>query len=166
MAQPIPLDLPHSDPRVELQARLGRAPAEHAQALLAAYEVLQGLHDSGMLDLLRGALGSKDKVLDIAASTAGSPGSIRALRNLLLVTNMLSAIDPDVLRTFTQTAPQVLERMIRQPESPGLWRLIADFLWNPDFRHGLAAVNTMLEEFGRSWADANRHYSVGQSLAR
>jgi hypothetical protein len=25
-----------------------------------------------------------------------------------------------------------------------------DFLWNQDFRHGMAAVNTMLEALGRS----------------
>jgi len=33
--------------------------------------------------------------------------------------------------------------MVRQPERPGLWRLVKDFLWNQDFRHGLAAVNTI-----------------------
>jgi uncharacterized protein YjgD (DUF1641 family) len=152
MAHAITPDLPPSDPRAELQARLQRASTEHAEALLDAYELVQALHDSGTLDLLRGLLGSKDKVLDVAVSAAGSDGSVRALRNLLLIFNMLAAIDPEVLRLFTQATPQALKQMIREPEPPGLWRLIRDFLWNQDFRHGLAAVNTMLEEFGRSWA--------------
>ena len=39
MAQPIPLDLSIHDPRVERQSRLRDTPAEHAEALLAAYEV-------------------------------------------------------------------------------------------------------------------------------
>jgi len=149
VAQPIPLDVPSRDPRIELQAKLQAAPAEHAEALLAAYQVLQGLHDSGVLDLLRGALGSREKVLDVAVQAAGSPSSIRALRNLLLLTNMLGSIEPELLKTFTQAGPEAIKRMVRQPERPGLWTLIKDFLWNQDFRHGLAAVNTLLEVLGK-----------------
>src|SRR5205823_5603470 len=110
-------------------------------------EVVQGLHDSGMFDLVRGALGSRDKVLEVAVGAAGSPTSIRAIRNLVLLINMLGAIEPEVLGRFTKAGPQALKVMVRQPEPPGLWRLIKDFLWNQDFRHGLAAVNTMLETF-------------------
>ena len=50
MAQPIPLELPKRDPREELRSRLEHAPADHAAALLAGYEVLQGLHDRGVLE--------------------------------------------------------------------------------------------------------------------
>ncbi len=155
MAQPIALDLPVRDPRIALQRRLQDAPAEHAEALLAGYEVLQGLQDSGALDLMRGALGSRDKVLGVAVQAAGSSQSIRAIRNLLLLGNMLGEIEPEVLKTLAQTAPQALKAMVRKPERPGLWRLIKDFLWNKDFRHGLAAVNTMLEVFGRNISGAN-----------
>jgi uncharacterized protein YjgD (DUF1641 family) len=156
MASPITLEPPRTDPRLALQARLESAPAEHAEALLAAYEVLQGLHDRGALDLMRGALGSGDEVLDIAVAAAQSPGSIRGIRNLLLLINMLGAIDPEVLKAFTQGIPEAFREMVLEPEPPGLWRLIKDFLWNADFRHGLAALNTMLEAFGRSLSSANK----------
>jgi uncharacterized protein YjgD (DUF1641 family) len=150
MAQPIPLNVPNRDPRIALQSRLQDAPAAHAEALLDAYEVLQGLHDTGVLDLLRGALGSRDKVLDVAVGAAGSADAIRVTRNLLLLINMLAAIDPEVLGAFTQAGPLALKMMVREPEPPGIWRLLKDFLWNQDFRHGMAAVNTMLEVLGRS----------------
>ncbi|MBC8105653.1 MAG: DUF1641 domain-containing protein [Anaerolineae bacterium] len=150
MATAIPLDVPVRDPRIALQSRLQDAPAEHAEALLDGYEVLQGLHDSGVLDLLRGALESRDKVLEVAVGAAGSEASVRAIRNLLLLFNMLSAIEPEVLKTFTSAVPQALKLTARRPQPPGLWRLVKDFLWNQDFRHGLAAVNTLLETFGRS----------------
>jgi Cupin len=42
------------DPREALYHRLEKAPLEHVEALLAAYEVLQGLHDRGVLETLRG----------------------------------------------------------------------------------------------------------------
>jgi hypothetical protein len=77
MARPIPLTLPVRDPRAELQLRLQNAPAEHAEAILAACEVLQGLHECGVLELARGALQSSDKVLEIAVDAAQSPQSIR-----------------------------------------------------------------------------------------
>src|SRR5258705_3422351 len=111
MAQPIPLNLPARDPRAELQARLQNAPQEHAEALLAAYEVLQGLHDRGVLDLLRGALESGDNVLDIAVRAAESPASVRGIRNLILLINMLGEIDPEVLKLFTAAAPPALRMM-------------------------------------------------------
>ena len=50
MARPIPLELPKHDPREELRVRLQQAPAEHAEAVLASFEVLQGLHDCGVLE--------------------------------------------------------------------------------------------------------------------
>ena len=46
MAQPIPLEIPPRNPRAELRSRLEQAPEEHAEAVLAAYEVLQELHES------------------------------------------------------------------------------------------------------------------------
>jgi uncharacterized protein YjgD (DUF1641 family) len=149
VAQAIPLAPPNRDPAIELQARLQNASAEHAQALLAAYDVLQGLHDSGVFELLRGVLGSREKVLDVAVGSAGSPASLRAIRNLTLLANMLGEIDPAVLKSFTRAAPEALNMMVCQPEPPGLWTLMKDFLWNQDFRHGMAAVNRMLEVLGK-----------------
>lgn len=150
MASPIPLELPRTDPRVALQARLENAPAAHAEALLAAYEVLQGLHDRGVLDLMRGALGSGDKVLEIAVNAVQSPASIRGIRNLLLMINTFGAIEPELLKTFMQIIPETLQTMVRNPEPPGLWRLMQDFLWNQEFRRGMAALNTFLEVLGRN----------------
>ena len=157
MAHPIPLDVPPTDPAAQLQDRLHRAPAQHAEALLDVLNLLQALHDTGTLDLLRGAVGSRDKVLDIAATAAGSKQSLRAIENLVLISKMLAAIDPQVLRIFTETAPRAMTQMVNEPEKPGLWRLLKDFFFNPDFRHGLAAINTMFEEFGSAWNDGMKH---------
>src|ERR1700682_1115711 len=108
MAQPISLHVAPRDPRDELNSRLQQAPMDHAEAILAAYEVLQGLHDRGVLELARGALGSSEKVLEIAVDAAQSPQSIRGIRNLLLVINMLGAIDPERLGPLTRAVPQAL----------------------------------------------------------
>ncbi len=64
MARPIPLHLAPRDPLRELNSRLQQAPLEHAEAVLAANEVLQGLHDHGVLELMRGTLGGSEKILE------------------------------------------------------------------------------------------------------
>jgi uncharacterized protein YjgD (DUF1641 family) len=147
MARPILLERPTRDPRAELQARLEEAPAEHADALLAAYEVLQGLHDRGVFDLLRGALGSSDKVVEILVDEAKSPEAIRALQNFLILTKTFGTIDTDRLRAMTEA---VSATMLKPQDSPppGIWGL-SKKLWNKDFQRGLSAAQSLLEKFGR-----------------
>src|SRR6202163_2339477 len=100
MAKPIPLQLPARDPREELRSRLDRAPLEHAEALLAGYEVLQGLHDQGVLELLRGLLSAGSKVLEAAAEVGQAPESVRAIRNLIVLWKTLGEIDPALFDGF------------------------------------------------------------------
>lgn len=148
MAQPIPKALPARDPRKVLQSRLQEAPLEHAEALLSAYEVLQGLHDRGLLEILRGLLGSSSDVLEIVVEAVQSPQNIRSLRNLLLLVNMVGAIDPEQLQAVTHTLPAALNAISQQSKPPGLWRLAMQLLLSQDARRGMSALNIMLETFG------------------
>jgi uncharacterized protein YjgD (DUF1641 family) len=150
MAQPIALELPARDARTELQTRLQNAPAEHAEALLAAYEVLQALHDRGVFELARGALGSSDKVLDIIVEAARTPDSIRGIRNLIVLAKVLGAVEPHLAEGFARSVPEAIARTNAcDPRPPGFWGILKQFT-NPDFRRGLVLVNSMLEAFGRN----------------
>jgi uncharacterized protein YjgD (DUF1641 family) len=153
MARPISPEPRVRDAHAELYARLENAPAEHAEALLAAYEVLQGLHDRGVLDLMRGALGSSDKLLEIALDAARTPDAVRGTRNLALLMNMLGRIEPEVLTRLTRTLPGALEAAAQRSEPPGLWGLLMR-LRRKDARRGLAATQALLEEVGRGLAEA------------
>jgi uncharacterized protein YjgD (DUF1641 family) len=155
MAHPIPLTAPPRDPRVELISRLESAPAEHAEAILAAYEVLQGLHDRGVLELLRGALGSGDRILELAVHAARSPESIRSIRNALLLGKLLGEIEPQRLGALTQAVPEALNPSDPESRPPGLWKLLSATLWNGDVRRGLWAAVSLLEKFGRNIRRAN-----------
>lgn len=150
MARPIQLSEPPRDPRAELQSRLQAAPAEHAEAILNALEVLQGLNDCGILELLRGALGSSEQVLEIAVHAANSPKSIRGIRNLILLVNMLGEIDPEQLKNVTQAVPQSLSATSRESTPPGLFKLAGKALWSSDFLRGLSTATTLLEAIGRN----------------
>ena len=150
MARPIPLELPPRDEHAERLAQLDAARVQHADAVLAAYEVLQGLHDQGVLELLRGALGARDSLVELATSTASTPESVRALRNLILLAQALGRIDPAVLEDLTRTVPAAFARdTAKHAEPPGLFRLFRTFLGR-DFRRWLAAMTALMVAFGRN----------------
>ncbi len=150
MAQPIPLELPVRDPRVELQAALQNAPLEHAEALLSAYKVLQGLHDRGVLELMNGALGSGDKVLAVAVEAMNTPESVRGIRNLITLTKIFGTIEPELVEGFARSLPEAIALTKAHGEKPpGFWSIFNQFR-SRNFRRGLVLVNSLLEAFGRN----------------
>lgn len=155
MAQPIPLHLAPRDPQRELNVRLQQAPSEHAEAILAAYEVLQGLHDKGVLELMRGTLGGGEKILEQVVAVGSGPEAIRATRNLLLLVRALAEIEPALLSDLTRAIPKALvQANVEESKPPGLLKLVSTF-WNKDFRRGLAAFNDLLMEFGKNLSAKN-----------
>jgi len=148
MAQPIPLEIPARDPRQELLCRLQNAPMEHAEALLSAYDLLQRLHDAGALDLMRGALGAGDKIVEQAVELTNTPESIRAIRNTVVFAKVIGEMDPELLNAFLGAIPGALAEA-KATEPPGFWRILNKFR-SKDLRRGLAMVNAFLEGFGRN----------------
>jgi uncharacterized protein YjgD (DUF1641 family) len=157
MGKPIAIDIPVCDPRDGVRARVEAAPVEHAQAVLAAYEVLQALHDRGILDLLRGALGAGDKIVESAVDAARAPESIRAMRNVLLLSKALGTIEPELFAGFVHAIPEAMVQAGREDSRP--WPLFRALL-SRDFRRGLGAVNRLLEALGRHMAPKRDLYRV------
>ena len=155
MAQPIPLNLPARDPRAELQLRLQNAPFDHAEALLAAYQVLQGLHDRGVFELVRGALGSSDKVLEIVVEAVKAPESIRGMRNLVIFSKVFAGVEPELLEGLARALPEAIALM-KEHESrpPSFWAIFKKFM-SKSSRRGLFLVSSLLEAFGRNLPDEN-----------
>jgi uncharacterized protein YjgD (DUF1641 family) len=150
MAQPIPLTLPPRDPQRELDVRLQSLPAKHAEAILAAYEVLQLMHNKGVLELMRGTLGGGEVVVQQAVAVVKGPAAIRASRNAMLLIKALGEVEPGLLNDLTNAVPKALVQANRdEAKPPGLFKLLRTFL-DADFRRGLAAFNDLLQVFGRN----------------
>jgi uncharacterized protein YjgD (DUF1641 family) len=151
MARPIPLELPKRDPREELRSRLEQAPAEHAEALLAGLEVLQGLHDRGVLEVLRGVLDGGNKILEIAVEASQTPEAIRGIRSLIIMAKMVGSIDPELLKKFTEAVPDALAGAVKaqETEPPGFWEALR-MLRSKNMRRGLAVMNSVLEALGKN----------------
>jgi uncharacterized protein YjgD (DUF1641 family) len=148
MAQPISLERPPRDARQELRKRLEEAPMEHAAALLDSYELLQQLHDRRVFELLRGALGASDKLVETAVDAAKSEESVRALRNVIILGKMLGSINPEILQGVAVAVGETLgcyEKPVIEP--PGLFALLGQFR-RKELRRSMALINRFLETLG------------------
>src|ERR1700676_1534519 len=158
MAQPIPLEIPPRSPRAELRSRLEQAPEEHAEAVLAAYEVLQELHNRGVLEIMRGALAASDEILEAVVNNIKTPESIRAIRNLLFWRQILGSIEPEWFKGIFQAIPEgIAEATAEREKAVGLFTLLRR-LTSKDSLRALAAAIDFLQAFGR-----HLHSSGGQT---
>jgi len=150
MAQPVTLEIPPRNARAELQARLQNAPVEHAEALLSAYEVLQGLHDRGALELLRGALSSNARLPELVVDALRTPESVRGIRNLIVLAKIFGTLEPELVEGFARSLTQAIAlTKAHEARPPGFWGILKKFK-SRDFRRGLILINSMLEAFGRN----------------
>src|SRR5438477_1924298 len=153
MSQPIRLEFPPRDARTELQIRLQDAPLQHAEALLSGYDLLQRLHDRGVLDLLRGGLGSSDKVLSIVVDAAKTPEAINATRNLLILSKVVFMLEPALLEDIVTAVPNNLAQA-KEQKPLSLWQIFKK-MCSQDTRRALSAMLGILESFGKVWAREN-----------
>jgi uncharacterized protein YjgD (DUF1641 family) len=149
MAKPIPLEVAPRNPREELRARLESAPEEHAEAVLAAYELLGEMHKQGVLDILRGALSAREEILGTLAENASTPEAIRAIRNLLFWRRILGSIEPEWFRGIFQAIPEGIALATAERNKPVSLFALLRRLMDKDSLRALAAGMDFLQSFGR-----------------
>jgi uncharacterized protein YjgD (DUF1641 family) len=154
MAKPIELVPAPRDAREELKRRVENAPVEHAAAVLSAYGLLEELHESGMLDLLRGAVGTGEEIVKKSSSFAAKPESIRTMRNLLILGDLLGSINPDTLHRITDGVPAAIEQTPDE-KPPSLFEIFRR-LRSRNVRRALGAATKVLESVGRGLDTRNQ----------
>ena len=163
MANPIAFTPKPIDPREGLRKKLAAAPMEHAEALLVGYDLIQAAHDEGVLDLLHGMVKHKDTVFEHLAMGAKKQESIDALRNLISLGKLLTAIEPETMSCIaaalsTASAP-------KREEPASLWQLFKR-VGSREGRRGLTLVVELLVALGtRRFADS-APVSPGKALAK
>ena len=146
MAQPIPLTLTPKGPAPA--ERLEDALDKHTDAIVSALELLQLLHDRGVLDLLRGLVGAGDQLVGILTAAAGTPESLRGMRNFILLTKFFASIPPDVLNSLVRAASEGAEREKAQ-RAPGVLQLLRR-AGSENSRHAIAVTLDLLESVGKA----------------
>jgi len=149
MAKPIAFKPVTVDFKADLLRRLENASEERAEAMLAAYDVLQAAHDEGLLDILHGMIASKDKIISTLAHYASQPEGITGIRNLLTAAKILTELDPAVLDHASRAMASAKEEHAREQKPPSLFELVKRAN-SEDSRRGLSFVTLLLAGFGRS----------------
>lgn len=149
MANPIPFKPKAVDPREELQNRLAAAPVKHAEALLVGYDLLQSAHENGMLDLLNGIVSGRDVIAAKLAEYAKLPEGTAAIRNLLELAKVLTALDPETLDHVTRAMVSASQAHRAEVAPPSLWAL-AKRATSADSRRGLSLMTLMLGAMGKA----------------
>jgi hypothetical protein len=139
MAMPVSFhDFTPRDSRADLMRRLEAAPAEHVEAILAGYDLLQQVHEKGLLDLANGLLSASDTVVGRAVDVASSQQVVAALRLLLIASNLLRRIDIDKI-------DQLLTP--RAPVARSMWKILGQAM-SSNCRRGLSTAIGILDTFG------------------
>src|SRR6201996_2604152 len=105
MAKAVPFrEFTPRNSRDDLIRKVDQAPVEHAEAVLAAYDLLQRLHEKGLIDLLNGLLSAADTVVDRVVDVISSKEMVTALRVALILGDLLSSIDADKLHAVVSNS--------------------------------------------------------------
>lgn len=141
--------------REDLVRRIENAPVEHAQAVLAAYELLEQLHQKGVLDILTGLLGAGDAVINHIVGLISSKEAVTALRMGLILSSVLSSIDADKLHAV----------MANTNEEPPSFFQIGKLALSADSRRAMATALALLNVFGEALHRAHDRKSSSCKLS-
>jgi uncharacterized protein YjgD (DUF1641 family) len=135
-------------PAEALAGKIEAAPYDHAEAVLKAFALLDIAEKRGILDILHGAIGAEDAIIDKVAGYANTPAGIHTMRNLLVLAKLFSSIDPDLLGEASKDLTASLVKETRKPRA-GFFSTVAR-LFSGDTLRGLAIAMAALESVGRT----------------
>jgi uncharacterized protein YjgD (DUF1641 family) len=130
------------DAREELKRKIEEVPAEHADAILSAYRLLEEAHESGTLELLRGALAAQDSIINHVVGLVSQPEMVNGLRNLIVLGKVLGNIN----QTFETVSPGD-DKVKRRRAPPSLFGLLSR-MNTPDARRGIEVAAALLAALG------------------
>lgn len=131
------------DAREELKRKIDAAPTEHAEAILSGYRLLEQAHESGTLELLRGALAAQDSIINHVVGLVSQPEMVNGLRNLIVLGKVLGNVN----QTIAATAMGGKGKVKRRHAPPSLFTLVSR-MNTPDARRGIEVAAGLLAAFG------------------
>jgi uncharacterized protein YjgD (DUF1641 family) len=133
------------DSREELKRKIDAAPAEHADAILSGYRLLEEAHESGTLELLRGALAAQDSIINHVVGLVSEPEMMNGLRNLIVFGKVLGNINSQTI----ETAIDGDDKVKRRHAPPSLFTLVSR-MNTPDARRGIEVAVGLLAALGEA----------------
>lgn len=148
MAEAIEYEHTSRNERQEFYHDLRGAPGEHAESVLDVYAILQLLRDKGVIEIIKDALGSMEKLMEVVTETLEREEVARTARNVTILIKILGSIEPDTLEDIMKSLSKATQGTApRKP--PSLLHLLSQ-LSSGDTRRALEPIAAILQALGRS----------------
>jgi uncharacterized protein YjgD (DUF1641 family) len=149
MARQVQFTSPPLTPKPEYRNRMPAATEKRAEAILAAYELLEVARECEVLDLVQGVISARTTILAQLAEFASKPQAVNASRNLIILAKILGELDSDLISDFAVEFKAVSPQTDREEPPPTLWQLTKQAN-QPDVRRGLSFILQSLGALGRA----------------
>lgn len=127
--------------------------AENREVIQDSLTILKELHESGLLDIVKGLLSTREKVGALAMEQINQPGMLNILRNVISGVEFLSSIDSKQLNHMLAGISNGLEHVSdTKTGSASLWGTIKATK-DPNVLMALQTIVQFLEGMGKSVSD-------------
>ncbi|HEX3628340.1 MAG TPA: DUF1641 domain-containing protein [Verrucomicrobiae bacterium] len=164
MAQPVEYEHTPRNLKQELYPPSQTALDEHPEAILDVYAILQLLRDKGILEIIKGGLGSIEKMMEVIAETLEREEVVRTVRNVTVLVKMIGSIEPEVLENAMKSLSNATEGA-KAKKPPSLLHLLGQ-LSGEDTRRALGPLAAALQSIGRHITETPKEetaHAAGQS---
>jgi uncharacterized protein YjgD (DUF1641 family) len=125
--------------------------ADSKESIKTFLEILEELQSSGLLDMAKGLLKTRQKVGVLAMEQMNQPAMHRIIKNGINTVQFLGQLDPDQMKTIMNGVSKGLEKTSEnssQKDQVGIWSLIRT-MRDPDIRASMTMMTSFLEGMGK-----------------
>ncbi|QHS22378.1 DUF1641 domain-containing protein [Virgibacillus sp. MSP4-1] len=133
--------------------------ADNREIIQDTLIILQELHATGVLDMLKGLLRTREKVGQIAIEQINQPGMHNIIKNGMNTIGLLAEMDSDQLKAMFSGLNTGLEKAAesaKAQEEVGLWGLMKS-VRDPNVRTSMNTMVNFLEGMGNGLNQQKTH---------
>lgn len=131
---------------------------ENKESILELLQMLNHMHDRGILSLLTGLFGQGDKVMDILVKKADTPETANTLKNLLLMVGVLGTINVKQLEPILLKVNSGIARVAEEKdtdEKTGVFDIMRS-LKDPEINRSVTLLLNFLKGMGQDTSQMER----------
>lgn len=155
MAKPItdiePIKISEAEQKQKDTEDILTALTNNKASVLEFLELLQHLHERGLLDFINGMLGQGDKVMGIAAREFNKPGISDSLDHMMNMVQMLGEIDMHKIKGLATNINEGMvyaEKNLEAGEKVSMFDLVKA-LKDPEINRAITALLSFLKGAGK-----------------
>jgi uncharacterized protein YjgD (DUF1641 family) len=140
-------------------SQLLEATAQSKEALVVFLDILQELHNAGLLDIVQGLLKTRHRVGRIAVQQMDQPSMHRMMKNGVIAMQFLGKLDPKQIESILggfEKGLKKLQETNQEDKHLGLWG-IGKTLRDPNVSASLTAMLGFLQGMGEEFTKENKN---------